>query len=207
MEAHLDDVAQGHLRGDGEAVADLLGAVGEGGGVGEEDEGLHPGGLGAVEELLAQLILGGVVELEPEAAPGDLGDLLDGGGAHGTEDEREVVVLGGLGEELAGPRPHQALEADGGHAEGGIVGLAEELCLLVGTLEVAEVAGLEEHVADVGCVARDVDVGEASCREVVEGKARHAAAGAGSEVLDGGEIGVKVVVHGGDPATGLRPPP
>jgi len=72
MGAHLENISEAHLRWDGEAVADFLGAVAEGGGIGEEHEGFTAGFGGTTQEIIAERIFGGMVELEPEVARGDL---------------------------------------------------------------------------------------------------------------------------------------
>ena len=164
-------------------------------GVGEDDEHLGAGGGGALEEFVAQFVFGGVVELEPQLAFGEFGDGLDGGRADGAEDEGDVVSVGGLGEHLTGLGPHEALEADGSDAEGGVVGFAEELGLEIGALVVADVVGAQLDLADVGGVAVEIDLGVAATLEVFEGKFRHALACLFAEVLDGGEFGVEILGH------------
>ena len=70
----MENISEAHLGWDGEAVSDFLRAVAEGGGVGEENEGFTAGFGGTTQEIVAERILGGMVELKPEVALGDFGN-------------------------------------------------------------------------------------------------------------------------------------
>lgn len=192
---HLEDIAERHLGWDGKAVADFLGTPAEGGGVGEDDEGGEAGIVGAVEELVAQVVFGRMVELEPGVAIGELGDGFDIGRADGAEDEGDVVLVGGGGENLGGFGPHQALETDGGDAEGGIVGFPEEFGGEIGAGVVIEIPGLELDVANLLGVPVEIHLGEAAAREIFVGKARHALLGFGAEEFDGCVLGMDFLTH------------
>jgi len=188
--AHLENVPEAHLWRDGEAVADFLGAVAEGGGVGEEDEGFAAGVGTTAQELVAERIFGGVVELEPEVASGDFGDGLDAGRGDGAEDEGQVVGAGGAGEDFAGFRPHQGLQADGGDAERVIIFPAKEGGFQGSAPVVAQVGGAELDGADIAGVFAQVDLGHAATGEVVVSETGHALPGAFGEEFDGRVAGV-----------------
>ena len=196
MGHHLEHVACRHARRNGKPIADLLRPPGKGRRVGENDEDLAAGLGSAIEQFVAQIVLGGMVELEPEVPLRDFRDGLDAGGANRAENEGDVVVVRGLGEQFAGLGPHQSLQPDGGDAEGGVVSFAEEFGLLVGSRVVADVVGLELDVANVRGVALAIDVRIAAAFKVVEGESRHASFGPVAEVLDGRAIGVEGVFHG-----------
>ncbi len=82
-----------------------------------------------------------MVQLEPEVALGDFGDGFDTRGGDGAQDEGDIVAVGGAGEDFAGFRPHQALQAHGGNSVGVGVFAAEEGGLEGGTLVIAQVGG------------------------------------------------------------------
>ena len=187
---HLEDVPEAHLGRDGEAVADFLGAVAEGGGVGEEDEGFAAGVGTTAQELVAERIFGGMVKLEPEVASGDFGDGFDAGGSDRAEDEGKVVGAGGAGEDFAGLRPHQTLQTDRGNAERVGVFPAEEGSFERGPPVVAQVGGAEFHGPDVAGVFVQVHLGHAAPGQIVVGETGHALFGAFGQQLDGGVGGV-----------------
>ena len=145
----MENISEAHLWWDGEAVANFFRAVAEGGGVGEEHEGLAASFGGTTQEIVTKGIFSGMVELKPEVALGDFGDGFDAGGGDRAEDEGNILPTRGAGEDLAGLWPHQALEADGSDAKRRSVFAAEEGGFLGSSLVVAQVGWAEFHGADV----------------------------------------------------------
>ncbi len=93
----LQDVAQRHFGRHGQAVADVARPVAESRHVAEDHQDLATGGLRPVEQVIANGVVGGMVELKPEFAFGQGADPLDAGGGDRTEDERDVVRQGCFG--------------------------------------------------------------------------------------------------------------
>ena len=186
VEAHLDDIIEGHLRRNGEAVFNFLGSVSKGGRVGEEDEGFATGLGSALEDFVAQRIVGGVVELEPKVATSDLGDLFDAGRRDGAQDKRNVLLLRRAGEHFAGFRPHEALETNGRKAKRRSVFATEEGGFLRGSFVIAKVNRLQLDCTDVVGVSVEVDLGHATASEVVVGEAGQSLLGFFGEEIDRG---------------------
>ena len=180
----MENISEAHLGWDGEAVADFFGAVAEGGGIGEEHEGFAASFGGTTQEIIAERIFGGMVELEPEVARCDLGDGFDAGGGDRAENEGNVMSTCGPSEYFAGFRPHQALQTDGSDAKRRGVFAAEEGGFLGSALVVAQVGGAEFNGTDVAGVFVQIDLGHAATREVVVGKAWDTLAGAFGQKFD-----------------------
>ena len=188
--AHLENVPEAHLWRDGKAVADFLGAVAKGGGIGEEHEGLAAGVGGALQKFVAERILSGMVELEPEVAFGDFGDGFDAGGGDRAEDKGKIVGAGGAGEDFAGIRPHQALQAHGCDAERVSVFPPEEGGFQGGAFVVAQVGGTELYGTDVAGIFVQAHLRHAAPGEIIVGEAGHALPGAFGQKFDGRVAGV-----------------
>ena len=82
MRAHLEDVACSHAWRNGKTILNLLRTVGKSRCVSEDDEGAATGCPCALKQLVAQLVFGWMVELEPKIAICDLSDVLDTGGGY-----------------------------------------------------------------------------------------------------------------------------
>jgi len=169
----LRDIPECHLGRDGEAITDFLGAVAERGGVGKKHKGLAASFGATTQEIVAERIFGGMVELKPEVAFGDFGDGFNTGSGDRAEDEGDVLPVRGAGKDLARLRPHQALEAYGGDAKRRGVFAAEEGGFLGSTLVVAQVGGTEFHGADIARVFMQVNFGHTASSEVVVREAGH----------------------------------
>ena len=174
MGTHLENISEAHLGRNGEAVADFLGAVAERGGVGKKHEGLASGVGATTQELVAERIFCGMVELEPEVALGDFCDGFNAGGGDRAEDEGNIMGTCGPSEDLAGFWPHQALEADGSDAKRRGVFAAKEGSFLGSAFVVTQVSGTELHGTDVARVFVQVHFGHTAPGEVVVGESRHA---------------------------------
>ncbi len=101
------------------AVADVARALRLAGAVDGRHQHVRAGGVGAAHQVVGDgvVVIGKAVELEPEHVRRDRSDLLDRGigGCRQHVGDTPALRLGG--EQLLGPRPHQAGRAHGGDAD------------------------------------------------------------------------------------------
>ena len=131
-----------------------------------------------------------MVELEPGTTFRDFRDGLDAGGADRAEDKGEIVFPGGPGKNLRGARPHETLQSDGRYSEGGVIGVAEEFGAQVTAGVIPDVVGAQLYLTNLLSIPFEIEIRVAAALEVVEGKARHAAAGSFPEKFDRRNFGI-----------------
>ena len=186
MQHHLNDIPRGHSRRNRKTITDFLGSIPECRSVSENDENGAARSAGPCKNLISQLVFCRVIELEPCFAPCNFRDLLDTGSANSAENKWNVMFRCGLGQNLGGARPHEALKANGSDAEGCVISLTEELGAKIRSRVIPNIIGLQTDIADLLGVALQVDIGITTTLKIVKGEARHAAPGLGPKMFDGG---------------------
>ncbi len=94
---HLPDVLGREFRRGRKAVAQILVALAEDLKVERQDQRRALGGLCPVDQVVDEVAVLHHVELEPEGARGDGGDILDRADAHGRKGEGNAELFGGFG--------------------------------------------------------------------------------------------------------------
>ena len=185
-EDHLEDRPRRQPRRHGELVANVVGAIAEGGNIGEDDEDLAPRPLRAGEEILPDGWIDRIVELKPKRPRRDLADRLQARRRAGAEDEGDPPGRGCPGEGLAGPGPDQPLEPHRTDAQRRSPCFPKQLGLERHRSMIGEIKRLELDVAEIGGVARQVDVVVAAAVEEVEHESGDPSPGGLPQIVDGG---------------------
>ena len=131
-----------------------------------------------------------MIELEPCLSVGQFRDGFDTGGSDRAQDKRDVVLPGSSRKNFSSLGPHQALEADRSHAEGGVIGMSEEFGAEIASGIITDIVRLKPNVPDFVGIALQVDIRVAASFEVIEGESGHATTGFFPKMLDGRKIGI-----------------
>src|SRR5207248_1062293 len=115
----------------------------------------------------------------------DGGDLLDRGIAGRRQDVGNALALCFSGEQLLGPRPHQAGRAHRGHADRRVVAPSENLSVSR-RLALDAVVRQQLDALERVSVAIDAMLLVGAAVDEIEAEARHAPARATAQIVDGG---------------------